>query len=99
MAGALARTPGKAVLPGLVFWYAPWALEDHGSMSTPSTQDTLQRGNSVLIGNYARIGLVMSRGEGALLWDSDGKRYIDLFAGFGGAILGHSHTALIGAAT
>jgi acetylornithine/N-succinyldiaminopimelate aminotransferase len=40
----------------------------------------------------------MARGEGAYLWDADGKRYIDLFAGFGGAILGHSHPALVQAA-
>jgi acetylornithine/N-succinyldiaminopimelate aminotransferase len=41
----------------------------------------------------------MARGEGAHLWDTDGKRYLDLFAGFGGAILGHSHPALVEAAT
>src|SRR3954468_11659682 len=55
----------------------------------------IERGKKVLIGNYARQPLVMSRGEGSLVWDSSGKKYIDLFAGFGGAVLGHSHPALI----
>src|SRR5688500_5085970 len=59
----------------------------------------VQRGTKVLIGNYARIPIVMARGEGALLWDTSGKRYLDLFAGFGGAILGHCHPALVAAAT
>jgi acetylornithine/N-succinyldiaminopimelate aminotransferase len=59
----------------------------------------IERGKNVLVGNYARIPVVMARGEGALLWDANGKRYIDLFAGFGGAILGHCHPALIEAAT
>jgi predicted acetylornithine/succinylornithine family transaminase len=59
----------------------------------------LERANSVLIGNYARLPVAMVRGQGAHLWDSDGKQYIDLFAGFGGAILGHAHLALVDAVT
>src|SRR5580698_9765752 len=63
------------------------------------TQTILDRASKVLIGNYARQPVVMARGEGARLWDASGKEYIDLFAGFGGAILGHSHPELIAAAT
>ncbi|MGA2584690.1 MAG: acetylornithine/succinylornithine family transaminase [Tepidisphaeraceae bacterium] len=65
----------------------------------PTTQDILTRASRVLIGNYARQPVVMARGQGAELWDSDGKKYIDLFAGFGGAILGHCHPDLIAAVT
>ncbi|MGA2501205.1 MAG: acetylornithine transaminase [Tepidisphaeraceae bacterium] len=64
-----------------------------------TTAEILQRGGTVLIGNYARLPVVMQRGQGSLLWDTDGEQYIDLFAGFGGAILGHCHPALIEAAT
>src|SRR5438045_1642306 len=63
------------------------------------TQQIIERGKEVLIGNYARMQTVMVRGEGSHLWDADGKRYIDLFAGFGGAILGHCHPELVRAAT
>ena len=65
----------------------------------PSTADIIERGKRYLVGNYARLPVVMQRGEGAWLWDTDGKRYIDLFAGFGGAVLGHCHPALVAAAT
>jgi len=65
----------------------------------PNTPDILQDGKKYLIGNYARLPVVMTRGEGARLWDSDGKEYLDLFAGFGGCILGHCHADLIRAAT
>jgi acetylornithine/N-succinyldiaminopimelate aminotransferase len=58
------------------------------------TTEILQHGAEVLIQNYARQPVVMVRGQGAELWDSDGKHYIDLFAGFGGAILGHSYPEL-----
>jgi acetylornithine/N-succinyldiaminopimelate aminotransferase len=64
-----------------------------------TSQQILDRAGRALISNYARLPVVMSRGEGAFLWDNDGKRYLDLFAGFGGAILGHAHPALIEAAT
>lgn len=63
------------------------------------TQRTLERGRNVLIGNYARLPVVMANGDGAWLEDSEGKRYLDLFAGFGGCVLGHCHPELIAAAT
>lgn len=65
----------------------------------PHTQEILDQAKQVLIGNYARQPVVMARGEGSYVWDTDGKRYLDLFAGFGGAILGHAHPALVAAAS
>ncbi len=35
--------------------------------------------------------LVAERGEGAYMWDTDGKKYIDYRLGFGPIILGHGH--------
>src|SRR5436190_20048829 len=70
------------------------------SPSQPAqSQPILDRASHVLIGNYARVPVVMVRGEGSRLWDADGKEYLDLFAGFGGSILGHCHPELIAAAT
>lgn len=62
------------------------------------SQEILERGQKALIGNYGRLPIVMARGEGSTLWDTTGKKYRDLFAGFGGAILGHCHPALVKAA-
>jgi predicted acetylornithine/succinylornithine family transaminase len=59
------------------------------------TQEILARGAKALIQNYARIPVVMDRGQGSHLWDTDGKRYIDLFAGFGAGIIGHAHPAVV----
>jgi predicted acetylornithine/succinylornithine family transaminase len=61
--------------------------------------EVVERGKRVLIGNYARLPVVMERGEGSFVWDKAGKKYLDLFAGFGGCVLGHCHPALIEAAT
>ena len=68
-------------------------------MANPPTSQILERGKRVLIGNYARQSVVMDRGEGPYVWDTDGRKYLDLFAGFGGAVLGHSHPALVAAAS
>ncbi len=46
-------------------------------------------------GTTARRGdVVMARGEGCWMWDVEGRRYLDLTAGQGVAMLGHSHPAL-----
>src|SRR5512144_1122361 len=36
-----------------------------------------------------------TRGEGAYLWDADGKRYIDYVGSWGPALLGHAHPAVV----
>ncbi len=38
---------------------------------------------------------VVDRGEGALIWDIDGRRYIDYRLGFGPVILGHGYSAVV----
>ncbi|MEM1011564.1 MAG: aminotransferase class III-fold pyridoxal phosphate-dependent enzyme [Planctomycetota bacterium] len=51
--------------------------------------------NTLLMGNYARRPICMQRGEGTRLFDDTGREYLDLFAGFGGAVLGHCHPDLV----
>ena len=41
--------------------------------------------------NYARYPLVLHRGEGARVWDLDGKAYLDFISGIGVNALGHDH--------
>ncbi|GAB4467094.1 MAG: aspartate aminotransferase family protein [Anaerolineales bacterium] len=42
-------------------------------------------------GVYAKQPVSIVRGQGALLWDSDGNEYIDCSSGHGVANLGHAH--------
>lgn len=60
-------------------------------------QELLERGEHALIGNYGRSPVVMASGQNATLIDASGKQYVDLFAGFGGGILGHCHPELVAA--
>ena len=47
--------------------------------------------------NYARYPVAFVRGEGARLFDADGKEYLDLLGGIAVAILGHSHPRVVDA--
>ncbi len=39
--------------------------------------------------------IVWARAEGALVWDEDGNRFVDLTAGFGVALVGHAHPQVV----
>jgi acetylornithine/N-succinyldiaminopimelate aminotransferase len=43
--------------------------------------------------------LTLARGEGAHVWDTDGKRYLDFLGGIAVNALGHGHPALVDAVT
>jgi len=53
----------------------------------------------VMVPNYAPIDMIPVRGEGARLWDQQGREYIDLAGGIAVNVLGHAHPALIQALT
>jgi acetylornithine/N-succinyldiaminopimelate aminotransferase len=45
---------------------------------------------------YGRVPIVFERGEGAYLWDSEGKRYLDFVSGGrAGTALGHRHPKVL----
>jgi acetylornithine aminotransferase len=46
---------------------------------------------------FGRPALVLDHGEGAWVWDVDGKRYLDLLGGIAVNTLGHNHPALVSA--
>ena len=45
--------------------------------------------------NYARYPLVLTRGRGCYVYDTEGKRYLDFIAGIGVNALGHAHPRLL----
>lgn len=59
------------------------------------TQPLLAAAKRHLYPNYAQPELVMSHGRGSQLWDSEGRRYVDFFAGIAVSTLGHAHPALV----
>lgn len=49
--------------------------------------------------NYAPLPVVLAKGKGAKVWDSEGKEYIDFMAAIGSVNQGHCHPRLIKVAT
>ncbi len=52
-----------------------------------------------LMNTFGPPKLVLTRGEGAVVWDADGKQYLDLLGGIAVNALGHAHPALVSAVT
>lgn len=51
--------------------------------------------NAYLMHTYGRFDVVLDHGEGAAVWDVDGKKYIDLTSGIGVSCLGHKNPELL----
>lgn len=60
-----------------------------------TTAELLGLASEHMLKNYKQPPLVMTRGEGCRLWDTDGRRYLDLYAGIAVCALGHAHPALV----
>lgn len=52
-----------------------------------------------LMNTFGEPRLALVRGEGAHVWDEDGKEYVDLLGGIAVNVLGHGHLALVRAVT
>ncbi|HKG50207.1 MAG TPA: acetylornithine transaminase [Actinomycetales bacterium] len=59
----------------------------------------MERYTASVMGTYGVPQRVLVRGEGAWVWDADGRRYLDLLGGIATNALGHAHPTLVGAVT
>jgi ornithine--oxo-acid transaminase len=48
--------------------------------------------------NYKPLPVVLEKGEGAWVWDVDGRRYLDCLSGYSALNQGHRHPAIVRAA-
>ena len=55
--------------------------------------------NQYVMPTYGRFDIALDHGEGAKLWDVEGKRYIDLTSGIGVCCLGYNNKKIIDAIT
>ncbi|MDX2022883.1 MAG: aspartate aminotransferase family protein [Deltaproteobacteria bacterium] len=63
-------------------------------MSNTHAQELIGAAEKLLLQNYRQSPIVMSRGEGCVLWDTEGRRYLDMTAGIAVCALGHGHRGL-----
>ncbi|HEX4170740.1 MAG TPA: acetyl ornithine aminotransferase family protein [Bryobacteraceae bacterium] len=66
------------------------------SLPGPKAQEVIRRDQAVLSTSYTRsYPLVMRRGEGAIVEDIDGNRFLDFAAGIAVVATGHSHARVV----
>lgn len=53
--------------------------------------------DEVMVPNYAPASIIPVKGEGARVWDQDGREYVDFAGGIAVSSLGHCHPALVSA--
>lgn len=60
-------------------------------------QQLMEDCQKYVINTYGRLPIAFVRGEGARLWDTEGKEYLDFLGGIAVVALGHSHPKLVAA--
>ncbi len=64
--------------------------------SSPSTLEHISGlERQYLLQTYNRYPVVLARGKGVFLFDTDGKRYLDFVSGLGVNALGHAHPRIV----
>jgi acetylornithine/N-succinyldiaminopimelate aminotransferase len=64
-----------------------------------SNVDGQEHWRSAVMDNYGTPGLTLVRGQGARVWDADGREYVDLVGGIAVNALGHAHPEVVRAVT
>ncbi len=57
--------------------------------------DIIKQADSVIASTYSRFPLVLTKGQGCVVYDVDGTRYIDFLAGIAVCNLGHAHPRIV----
>src|SRR5688572_28009988 len=60
----------------------------------PQTATSEDQERSPFMPTYGPTPVTFVRGEGSVLWDSEGRRYLDFLSGLAVTSLGHAHPAV-----
>jgi acetylornithine/N-succinyldiaminopimelate aminotransferase len=60
-----------------------------------TSAEIIARNAATLVQLYGRQPIAIARGRGCEVWDADGRRYLDFFAGVAVNNLGHCHPAVV----
>jgi 4-aminobutyrate aminotransferase len=81
----LSQSPAAELLP-----------EIKGPLPGPKSRAIIERDHAVMSTSYTRdYPFVMERGEGAVVWDVDGNRFLDMAAGIAVCATGHAHPHVV----
>jgi acetylornithine/N-succinyldiaminopimelate aminotransferase len=61
----------------------------------PSAQSVMDLEREYVLQNYARYPVVLVRGKGCHVYDTEGHRYLDFISGIGVNAMGHAHPRIV----
>jgi acetylornithine/N-succinyldiaminopimelate aminotransferase len=67
------------------------------SSESTASDKIIRDGQQYLMQNYAQLPLVIVRGKGALVWDAEGRSYLDCVGGIAVNSVGHCHPKVVAA--
>lgn len=65
------------------------------TLTALTSADYIALGDKYGAANYAPLDVVISRGEGAFVWDVEGNRYFDMLSAYSAVNQGHCHPRLV----
>ncbi len=97
--GTVIGEPGSRIAGGIAAAQAALAAAACGDsrQADMDMQAIIALESAHTSGVYPKRPLAIVRGQGARLWDADGREYIDCVGGQGAANLGHAHPAIVAA--
>jgi len=60
-----------------------------------SSESIIERGKNVVMNTYGRLSMTIVKGDGAWVWDTEEKQYLDFLTGLAVNSLGHNHPAIV----
>jgi len=60
-----------------------------------SSEEIIEQGKNVVMNTYGRLPMTIDKGDGAWVWDTEGKRYLDFLTGLAVNSLGHNHPVIV----
>ncbi len=60
-----------------------------------STQSLIEMETAYCAPNYHPLPVVLTRGKGVWLWDSEGRKYLDMMSAYSAVSVGHGHPRLV----
>jgi len=58
-------------------------------------KEIIEGENKLMANVFAKKNVVLTRGKGAIVWDVNGREYLDCTSSYGVALLGHSHPKVV----
>ena len=64
-------------------------------MSEPTMKELIDKAEQYIFPTYTRSPIVLTKGEGMKVWDSEGKEYLDFMSGIAVLNVGHLHPRVV----